>query len=42
MRNEENIGYTVPYPAIFGGCRFFDGRSEEKNRCAAGESAAAL
>ena len=33
---------TVPYPAIFGGCRFFDDRSKEKNRCAAGESGAAL
>ena len=29
---------AVPYPVIFWGCRFFGKRSEEKNRCAAGES----
>ena len=28
----------MPYPAIFWGCRLFDKRSEEKSRCAAGES----
>ena len=33
---------AVLYPAIFWGCRFFDKRSEEKNRCATGESGAAL
>ena len=29
---------SVLYPAVFWGCRFFDKRSEEKNRCAAGWS----
>ena len=33
---------SVLYAAILGGCWFFDGLSEEKNRCAAGESGAAL
>ena len=33
---------SVPYPAIFWRCQFFDERSEEKNHCTAGESGAAL
>ena len=28
---------TVPYPAIFWGCCFFDERNKDKGRCAAGE-----
>ena len=27
----------MPYPAILRGCRFFEKRIEETNRCAAGE-----
>ena len=33
---------AVPYPAIFLGRWLFHKRSEEKNRCAAGESGEAL
>ena len=33
---------TVSYPATFCGCRFFNERSEEKNRFAAGESGDAV
>ena len=29
---------TASYSAIFWGCQFFGKRSEEKNRCAVGES----
>ena len=36
------IYVSVPYPAICVGCQFFDKHSEEKNRCAAGESGAVL
>ena len=34
--------HPVPYPAIFGGCWFFDECSEEKKLCAAGEYGVAL
>ena len=33
---------SVLYPAIFGGCRFFEEHSEEKNHCAAREFGAVL
>ena len=33
---------SVPYPAIFWECQFFDEVSEEKNHCVAGESAGVL
>ena len=42
VKEDMVIDESVPYPAIFLGCRFFDERSEEKNRCAARESGAAL
>ena len=35
-RKSKKEGLTVLYPAIFGGCQFFDECSEEKNHCAAG------
>ena len=34
--------WSVPHPAIFGVCRFFDKHSEENNHCAAGESGVVL
>ena len=37
-----SITSSVPYSAIFRGCRFFDKVSEEKNHFIAGESAGAL
>ena len=33
---------TVPYPAVFWGCWFFDECSKEKNHCTTGESGAVL
>ena len=33
---------SVPYPAIFLGCQFFDEPSKEKNHCAAGDSGGIL
>ena len=33
---------TLPYPVSFWECRALKGRSEEENRCAAGESKGAL
>ena len=32
------LALSAPYPAFFGGCRFLDEPSEEKNHCATGES----
>ena len=34
--------WSVPHPAIFGMCRFFDKHSEENKHCAAGESGVVL
>ena len=37
IESNNSINIPVPYPAIFGGCQFFDECSKEKNHCATGE-----
>ena len=41
-KNQKKIQSSVPYPAIFGRCWFFDEHSKENNCCTARKSGAAL